>query len=277
MDEPIPARAVEWRGAIGSESSTQTHIVNAKDEDGDRIDLVVKFKENLAHTRGNYRGTSLACELICSMIGRKIGLHVPDYYVVELTGTFVNGLPNKNNIIKLFARNKKYIFGTPKLSSFDDWPSNHISADEDILEQFAKTICFDGAVMNGDRRQGNPNVLWDVGKSIKLIDHALALATVYNNSGASPSPSQPFPKNKLQDHAAVPSLRENGRINDLYSILYGRWGDRIDSSFLSTVRSCVPDEWERTGHNDIDKIFCFLDGRDSSFNTMKDIISEVIS
>jgi hypothetical protein len=115
------------------------------------------------------------------MIGREVGLPVPDYYVVELSGDFVNGLPSKHDVIKLFARNKKYIFGTPKLSSFDDWPSKHISGDEKILHQFKKTICFDGEVMNGDRRQDNPNILWDGGESIRLIDHALALATVYND------------------------------------------------------------------------------------------------
>lgn len=241
------------------------------------MDLVVKFKENLAHTRGNYRGTSLACELICSMIGREIGLPVPDYYVVELSGDFVNGLPPKNNVIKLFAKNKKYIFGTPKLSSFDDWPTNHISVNGNILRQFKKTICFDGAVMNGDRRQGNPNILWDGGGSVRLIDHALALATVYNNRGNSPSPSHPFPKDKFQDHATVPSLRENGEPNDLYSLLYRRWENRIDSNFLDTVRSLVPNEWERTGSSDLNKIFSFLEDRDSSFSTMESTISEVIS
>lgn len=275
VEHPIKATAVEWRQAIGK-GVTGSHLVNAMDEDGERVDLVIKFREpSTPIGDGHYGRTSLACELICSMLARTLGLSVPDYYVVKISDQFVSSIPRDH--IRLFSRNKGLVFGTLKLSeSYADWTGSSTAGNEDLLNQFEETICFDSAVYNGDRKEGNPNLLWNGDSQTAMIDHALALAPVYNNNGNSPTPSQPFPKGQIKKHCTVRSLQSDKTTVRNYENLYDRWETIIGESDLNKIFESIPDGWERQYSGDLNQIFGFLKKRPSSFKPTAQKIREVV-
>lgn len=275
IPEPTVAEARDWVRELNGGTSP-THIVEAVDEDENRLDLVIKFRRIPGRpARDFYPGTGLACELICSIIGRTIGLPVPDYYVVEITPGFASARDGMRRT-KLYSRNKGFVFGTPLLSEFADWPSAQIAEKTAILTHFVDTIGFDGAVFNGDRTQQNPNIMWNGAEEIRLIDHGLALAPVYNK-GRDPDPAEPFPDPQFKDHATVPSLR-SAKINpDSYEDVFLRWQDVVDDDYLVELRDCIPDDWERPHHDDLDQIFSFLRCRASSFRDMCSQIKQILS
>jgi hypothetical protein len=274
INPPQKAIALEWRRKVGR-GATGVQIVNAVDEGGERVDLFIKFRQPPTG-HGNYGRTSLACELICSMLARALELSVPDYYIVEINKNLVRSLPESNYELKsLFAKNEGLVFGTSKLKSYSDWPSDKVTEDKVLLDQLEGVICFDGAVFNGDRKKYKTNMLWDGNNHLAIIDHALALATVYNNS-RSPRPSDPFPREEISKHCATKSLQSERKKERAYEDLYERWRGIVNDETLNAICESIPQGWERQPSGDLEKIFAFLRERHTSFEPTTQKIKKVV-
>ena len=89
---------------------TRPMIVTAVDETEKPFNMVLKVRRPDSQS-GHFNETSLACELICSIIGRYLGLPVPDYAIVDIP----RGLPQHikaQSVRDILQKNIGSNFGT---------------------------------------------------------------------------------------------------------------------------------------------------------------------
>src|SRR4051794_13421541 len=83
MEEPRHVVAFEYRSRMRAGKSRPLLVVGM-DDDEQRYRLVLKLRRPES-PQGHRGPTSLACELICAALARRLGLPVPDYAVVRVT------------------------------------------------------------------------------------------------------------------------------------------------------------------------------------------------
>ena len=106
---------------------------------------------------GHFAGTSLACELICAVLARAIGLKVPDYAIVEVTPLpiqFMRG--TRNLLLKNIGENLQQWFH----QSSALWQPMSREPSQAVIDQLEDILTFDAIVINGDRQSSNPNLLY---------------------------------------------------------------------------------------------------------------------
>jgi HipA-like kinase len=242
--------------------------VAARDPDGRAIEVVLKVR-NPASRDGHFGATSLACELICAVLARSIGLNVPDYFIVEVPRSFPPNIPQES-ARRLLQTNQGLNFATRYIEDSMLWnpPSEAVGTLPEALEH---VLAFDATVINGDRRFDNPNLLWDGGEEFYLIDHSCALPMpLWKDAEIDASPL--FPETKTREHCTYPSLK--GRRIAFVECL-SQWAGRIDGSALAELRAFIPDSWEEKPR-DLDRIFRFLLRRSFRFSDIQNELRRIV-
>jgi len=112
---------------------------------------------------------TLAVEVICSIIGRMIGLPIPRPAIVRVTSESLNSVTSD-----------QVFFGSESIDNPDlkKWLSKDEVATMKRLHNWSKLLdagCFDEWIANADRHGGN--ILYGGGSNFSLIDHSEALPT----------------------------------------------------------------------------------------------------
>ncbi len=256
---PLNLVCVRYYGRIEQGAVTKPLKVQGIDrQNSGRYDIVLKVRHPDT-SEGHHEGTSLACELICAMIGRAIGLPVPDYAIIQIPeGLYLAG--NDENIRRLLQRNVGLNFGTIYQEGFHSWnPRKSDKIPTQILSNIEGTLAFDATVINGDRKTEKPNLLWN-GRKVFLIDHSLALPVHrWSDDGLDSSPL--FPEAQVRQHCTYEAL--NG-LQFRFDTILEKWQEIIKDDDLDNLRAIIPASWEaRKG--DLDKIFRFLKARPKRF------------
>lgn len=269
---PLRLDAVEFR-PIKMGGSTQPRLVVAEDEFHQTRRIVLKPRIPTASAGpgvGHYAGTSLACELICAVLARAIGLKVPDYAIVKITPGFANSI-HVDSVRHLFLNNIGLNFGTTFHESIALWQPMSHKPSQVVIDQLEDILCFDSIVINGDRKTSNSNLLYRDNQLI-LIDHSLAL-TVHSWNQQTLAKLPPVPEEIMEGHCAIRDLRGQGYS---YRRVFDSWEERITTQELKELRAMLPAAWEHNA-GDIDKIFRFLDSRNQRFAEMSDTLMGVLS
>lgn len=252
--DPIHLTAVEYWDRFLT-GSTKPLLIGALDRNGQVRKVVLKLRlPEAEYGFGHYGGTSLACELICSVLARFLGLLVPDYAIVEVTPEFASSVTDEN-VSKLLAANLGANFGTVFHPSLAQWQNGKRIRSETILDQLEHVLTFDATVINYDRKHGRPNLLFR-GDELYLIDHSLALMVCIVNPGLSEEHDL-FPDGEVYEHCASRHL--TGK--DLgYCHIRDRFNGDCASRLISFIRSVIPSSWE--GHpGQLEKLSSFLVNR----------------
>ena len=232
---------------------TRPLLAVASEPSGARHQVVLKLRHPLSRD-GHYGPTSLACELVCAVLARAVGLSVPDFAIIDLPAALLPAIPNQE-LRDVLGRNLGPNFGTVYQRGWSDFrPLQRLTAPP-LLAQLSDVLSFDAAVINGDRKAPKPNLLQH-GNDLKMIDHSLALPVhLWPDESIAESPSLPL--NQVQEHCGYPHLR--GRATGVGSY-YPAWCGIIQPLELQQLRGLIPGEWDGV---DVDKIFSFLAGRPS--------------
>ena len=269
---PLRLVAVEYRKPLKG-GKTKPRLVVAIDDRYQTKQVVLKLRfptSSVGAKVGHYAGTSLACELICAVLARVIGLRGPDYAIVEVTRGFAD-LIDDNSARELLQKNVGLNFGTVYHESFAPWEPRSFKPSPVVIDQLEDILSFDSIVINGDRQISNPNLLYR-GDEFLLFDHSLALPVhLWDQQTLTNSPL--FPKEHIEKHCASSCLMKQGRS---YGRIFENWQERINTQTLDELRAMLPATWEHKA-GDIDKIFTFLHSRNRRFAEMSDSLRRVLS
>lgn len=253
---PLRATAIEFKNRLDGGLS-RPPLVIAEDSSGVHHKIVIKLRH--PSSKGNHWGpTSLACELLCSIIARALGLSVPDYFIIDNNAEFANSLPDRD-LRDLFLNNIGENFGTRYHFGCMGWDSNIRGQGTGIASIFENILSFDTAILNGDRKSDKPNMLCS-GSEFFLIDHSLVFAShqykcEYIEETCKSGPL--FGEDEISKHCTFPYLR-NRKMT--FQTLLSEWQALVSDSFLGNIRAILPSSWE-TNKGDLDKIFWMVKNR----------------
>lgn len=209
--------------------------------------LVGELDEAEVEVVGKFsRGCSvegLVREAVSAMFGSDLGLPVPAPYLIQLTDTFIDTIPD-TDVATMLRQSDRFGFGSQRLPpSFGGWvnPGGNMPAPQE--QEALEILAFDCWSTNADRRIANPNLLTD-GNRFAIFDHELALMTDLNLFWKAP-----WIVNALEDaqppneHIFFAHLR--GRKNYATNALQARLGalsdDRIAAYFTALPASWCSD------------------------------------
>lgn len=234
--------------------SSRPLLAGALDEAGNFQVIVLKLRHPpVADGQPHYAGTSLACELICAVLARAVGLDVPDYSVVALPAGLAESVPDPR-LRELLRHNPDRHFGLRFLEGIAEGPPGR-SASLAALDRLEDVLAFDATVINGDRKAMKPNLLRQ-GDRIIVIDHGVAIPVHLAADDVIDS-SPLFPESQVRDHCAFGVLEGSGRA---YNRMLARWTAELDDAQWTELRAMIPASWERRP-GDLDRIFRFLHNR----------------
>jgi len=258
LQSPTLLRAEEYRGEKRS-GETRPLVIAARTEDDTAVEVILKVRH--PESGIHFEGTSLACELICAVLARAVGLPVADYSIVEVTKEMASAVPDAR-IRKLLENNIGMNFGTRLLEGFDDWHYLNDPRNPVLQAVFADVMTFDAIVLNTDRRTAKPNLLWQ-GDRVVMIDHALALP-VYTWSPDPFTPVSLLTDAQVRDHCVFRQLYDK---RAPFTGITDQWKITVSPEDLTALRGMIPSSWEQAnGH--LDTIFAFLKARADAFATI---------
>ena len=266
---PLRLATIEDRG-IRLGGQTQPGLYDTCDEQGQLKEVVLKLRQpDVAFGNGHYAGTSLACELICAVLARAVGLHVPDYAIVDIAQDFAESLDD-NPRHDLLLNNIGPNFGSVYDQSLFEWEAGGQVRSQVLIDQLEDILIFDAIVINIDRYESNTNLLYSHDLLVP-IDHSLALPvwSWQHDMLVNPLPCLEI---NIREHCAGQLLKGKGCS---YRRVFDRWRDRIDDQKLEELRAMLPSSWEHE-QGAIDKIFTFLKGRHRHFSDISTRLKEVL-
>jgi hypothetical protein len=257
VELPLKLYCFEYRTRLAGGVSRPL-LMAAQDENGGEVEMVLKVRKPDAN-HGHFGATSLALELICSMVARAVGLMVPDYAILDVPAGLADSIED-DGVRQLLTANEGENFGCQYLEQVATWnPASAASPSDETLERIEDVMTFDATVMNGDRTRGKANLLTR-GNIFWLIDHSLAMA-------AHAWPPQVRAENPLmrdpdiRNHCGFSGLRGRAR---LFEQMLARWRENLSQADIATMRGAIPLSWEETA-GDLDSIFAFLGNRNARF------------
>jgi len=204
-------------------------------------------------------------------LARALGFRVPDYCVVEVRGGVEDAAPTQE--IKTLLRNNRGLnFGTVYIEGCSPWVASDEgdNLSDSVREDLEDVLVFDSVVINGDRKEGKSNLLWN-GNDLIPIDHSLALPVhLWGDEQIAESPL--FPEEQIQAHCAFPSIGHQGRE---FSALLEIWRNTITDEDITTLRTFIPGTWERRP-GDLDRIFDFLEARGGQFDATTQHLRRIV-
>ena len=173
LTPPLRLAAIEdWGITLGGQ--TRPRVFDTCDEQGQLKEVVLKLRQpDAAIGKGHYAGTSLACELVCAVLARTVGLNVPDYAIVDVTQDLAESF-DKNPTRDLLMNNIGPNFGSVYDQSLFEWEAPDQVRSQVLIDQLEDILTFDAIVINIDRYRSNANLLYGHDLLV-LIDHSLAL------------------------------------------------------------------------------------------------------
>ena|ERR1700731_3137532 len=126
LEAPPRLVCFEYRKHL-KDGVTRPLLVAARDADGQAIEIVLKVRKP-ASRDGHFGATSLACELICAMLARSVGLTVPDYFVVEVPRSLPPSIPQET-ARRLLQQNQGLNFGTRYIKDTMSWSPSLVPKD----------------------------------------------------------------------------------------------------------------------------------------------------
>ena len=261
---------IEFRKRLTGNSYTRPLYIVAVDEDDNEFEMIMKVRQpDVPMGRGHYEGTSLACELICAMLARHLGLKVPDYAIIEVRSEMPNSVSN-DEVRQLLRQNVGSNFGTVYIEGSSTWIPKPLDAGSVLSGDLENVLVFDSTVINGDRQRDKSNLLWN-GQDLFLIDHSVALPVhLWSSEQVSASPL--FPEKSVREHCAYVSINGQGRN---FTDLLSEWRSSVTADEIEQLRSAVPTSWERRA-GDLDKVFGFLEGRPVRFDETSEHLRSIL-
>lgn len=149
---------------------TKPCLIECESEDGDKVELVVKYSHNLMEREKN-----LAIEAIVAMLAADLNLPIPEPFIVELSPDFIDIVADAAVQADL-RKSCPLAFGSKLQTGFAVWPTGQMIA-KGVTQEAAEIAIFDQIIVNSDRRPENPNCLF-LGNALRIIDHELAFGTI---------------------------------------------------------------------------------------------------
>lgn len=264
---PLRLTAFEHRGRT-ERGVTQSHRVVARDGEERPIRTILKLRDpETPRGRGHFGPISLACELTCAIVARAVGLRVPDYAIVEV-GPIFAGRAGGESDRPILERNRGPNFGSVEILPRPlAWRPDCSIVSVELRQAIDDVLSFDATVLNGDRTNANPNLLWDGRDQVHVIDHGLAVP-LHDEDETVVATSPLLPEGEIRRHCGYPYLRGK---RPQFALVHQVWSGTIDHEFWAGVRAVIPREWEgRPG--ELDRVFRFLTARSERF---RDIMVEL--
>ncbi|WP_129631283.1 HipA family kinase [Candidatus Oscillochloris fontis] len=181
--------------------------------------------------RGAAQGPkALIAELIGGLIGRALGLPVPELVLVDFDGALGRNEPHAE-IQELVVRSAGLNLALDYLpGSFNFDPLNTAQVAPDVAAQI---VWFDAYITNVDRTPRNPNMLlWH--RKLWLIDHGAALYT--HHSGADWHTRATGRFAPIRDHILLAGA------GDLFAA-DAALAPLITPELIATIIAAIPDTW----------------------------------
>ncbi len=156
------------------------------------------FQVKVASVRNDLSNRELACEMLCTMLSRALGLHVSVPAFVDLSPGLVKQIDETYGmgVTEMIGAGVRWIeYLAPFIPAISSVSHSH---GQPYIPESCRLLAFDLIMTNGDRTMANPNVAWD-GNSLLVFDfeHCLEL------------PGKAFSR-KLEVHLELlPNLRES--------------------------------------------------------------------
>lgn len=252
---PLRFHVFEYVRRMNS-GATGPLLCTARIADGSSRHIVLKLR-NPGTRVGHFGPTSLAVELAMATIGRFLGLDVPEYGLAEVDGSFASSVSDEA-VRLLLVQNRGLNFATAVVVGSVIWNPRHKAVSAELESAIDSVMSFDAAVINGDRKETNPNLLWDGADVVRVIDHGLA-CPVHQWDDGTIAASPLFPDSEIQAHSGFRYLEGKGRP---FSSLHSAWHHALTDAEWEELRGMIPPEWEhRPG--DLERVFRFLRARAS--------------
>lgn len=241
-------RAVQFNSELRDGGRSRPLLIEVELDDGSYVDVVVK----LACDDGTLGPARLIRECAAAALAERLGLPVPERFVVEICSTFIQSLALVST--ELADRLTKHIslagvdaFGSTYLHGFGVVaPKTRLP--EGMLQCAAEIFAFDALSLNRDRcvpSVGNPNCLTD-GRQMMMIDHEQALDAQFLMENRSNAPWVPGALNEMRsmlEHIFLHAL-EGKPIN--LDRLQAAW-EAVDDDALSALLTGVSTAWDVSG------------------------------
>lgn len=146
---------------LGRETASILRPLECQASDGQRYFIKILRSEMLP----------LVCEWVCSSLATALGLRCPPVCIAWLPAPLVNAC-----IYSDYDLVAGWAFGSQAVDLADTFPK---ASTKDIpTEERQRVLAFDHWINNSDRRDANPNLLWQAPqKALWVIDHHLTLST----------------------------------------------------------------------------------------------------
>jgi hypothetical protein len=172
----------------------------------------------------------LVSELICGVIGRALGLPVPEVAFVELDPALGRNEPDEE-IKALLEASAGLNFGMDFLPGALGFEPLALPLVDPALA--SAIVWFDAFMTNVDRTPRNPNLLlWH--RKLWMIDHGAALFFHYRWDGYLERARSPFAA--IKDHILLPAADDIAAADAHYAPL-------ITRELLDSVVAAIPDDW----------------------------------
>lgn len=146
---------------------TKPCLAACQHENGDEIDMIIKFREGC-----DMKERSLLTEAIAAMLAKDLDLPVPEPFMVNVLPEFTESITDVT-VRDLAQKSLGWNFGSKLLPpGYSVW-ANGVSPPERVIPTLAEILAFDIIFANDDRRSQKPNCLTN-GNEVAIIDHEAA-------------------------------------------------------------------------------------------------------
>jgi hypothetical protein len=172
----------------------------------------------------------LIAELLCGLLGRALGLPIPEIVLVELDPIIGQNEPDSEiqALIKASAGLNLALDYLPGSLAGD--PLNVLNVDPQLASQ---VVWFDSFVMNVDRTPRNPNLLW-WHRKLWMIDHGAALYFQYTWNDYLERATSRF--QAVRDHILLPVASAIAEADAALA-------PQVTPELLDTLVAHIPEEW----------------------------------
>jgi hypothetical protein len=183
--------------------------------------------------RGASQGARvLVAEAIAGLIGRALGLAVPELTLIDLDPALASNEPHAEiqGMLRASAGLNLGLFHLNGSVTFD--PAARPAPPADVASAI---VVLDVFTNNVDRTARNPNLLWWQGQ-LAPIDHGAALYWQHDWDGAvaTARPDRPFPL--VREHVLLPWATELPAAGDALMRV-------LDDAMIARIVDLLPDDW----------------------------------
>lgn len=234
------ATAIRFHGRVGTGKTRPCRAFCEVDDEESETLLVLKLSAGC-----DLGCRALAAEALAAFLASDVGLPAARPYAVAVECAFAAAIPDAE-WRGLAERSLGWNFGSRHVGSgFMTYPAAK-RPPEALLQAAWEIMAFDCFVANPDRRETNPNVLWN-GKHFALFDHEMAFFTEGQIGWAEPWQPGSIPLNRAAPpehrHVFLAALADTAP--DLTRLAKAL--KSIDDERLAAYREAMPEPWIGNG------------------------------